>query len=567
MKLPIRTVILFSVTFIYLHGQVSAQNTMEGCFYPIESPEAFQIPDATGECLADTLSYAGYADTLIWEDLSPEEQTIGIVLEHSFMGDLIITLTCPNGQELLLHNQGGSNTYLGVPIVDGFSPSYAIGLGSSYTWSPSSTSGTWAMNGGNGGTLNAGDYEAVGDWSSLEGCPINGDWSISICDVWAADNGFVFEWTGPLDVTQDFELCDGEFTASTEASSTYCTNDGSISCSADLVPGSDITAELTFESEIIETIEVTENFSFEGLENGLYDLSFIEDGTLLSTFQVIVGSEVNPYKNKNADPICSASLDAESGFNAVIWEKENITFIASYDVYRESSVTSQFEWIGNVHVDSLSMFIDTEFDAGTSSTRYNLTAVDSCGTSIDDFGAHRTMHLQSSLGVNGEVNLFWNPYEGVGYSNFSINRSTDGINYFEIATVANNVYAFTDQFPPSGDKWYQIRIPLNDECTPLRSRTSEFIGSNINDLTANDIHELHANDFQMVRISSGWELTWNTPFQGMINAYDSAGRIVTQTAINKGQARAILELETAGAFILEVTDEKGRVFVDRIANW
>ena len=100
---------------------------MEGCFHPIESLEAFQIPDATGECLADTLSYAGYA--LIWENLSPEEQTIGIVLEHSFMGDLIITLTCPNGQELLLHNQGGSNTYLGVPIDDGFSPSYEMAWG------------------------------------------------------------------------------------------------------------------------------------------------------------------------------------------------------------------------------------------------------------------------------------------------------------------------------------------------------------------------------------------------------------------------------------------------------
>ena len=177
------------------------------------------------------------------------------------------------------------------------------------------------------------------------------------------------------------------------------------------------------------------------------------------------------------------------------------------------------------------------------------------------------MHLQSNLGVNGEVNLFWNAYEGVGYSNFSINRSTDGINYFEIGTVANNVYAFTDQFAPSGDKWYQIRIPLNDECTPLRNRTSEFIGSNINDLTTNNIHELNANNFQLVRSGSGWELTWNSAFKGCIQAYDNAGRMVLQTSVNTGQSSIVLDFDLAGAFILEVVDNSGRVFVDRLMNW
>lgn len=562
MKPSIRTIVLLHLAFLLLQVQTLGQNAIEGCFYPLESDSLYEIPDAIG-CFEDTLVYEGYADTLSWEDLSPEEQTIGITLEHSYMGDLIITLTCPTGQELLLHNQGGAGCLLGIPIDNG---SDVPGIGYTYTWSPSALNGTWAGNSGNP-TLPAGEYEAVGEWSSLDGCPVNGNWSLTICDVWALDNGFVFEWIGPMNVVQDFELCAGEFAAFAEPSSTYCTNDGAISCVVDPVPESEITAELTHESVVVETIEVTENFSFEGLENGLYELSFFEEDTVLSNFQLVVGAAVNPYQNKNADPICSASLDAESGFNAVIWEKENTEFIASYDVYRESSVTSQFEWIGNVHVDSLSMFIDLEFDAGTSSTRYNLTAVDSCGTSIDNYGAHRTMHLQSNLGVNGEVNLFWNPYEGVGYSNFSINRSTDGINYFEIGTVANNVYAFTDQFAPSGDKWYQIRIPLNDECTPLRNRTSEFIGSNINDLTANNIHELNANNFQLVRGGSGWELTWNSGFQGIINAYDNAGRLVTHTAVSSGQSRAILELESLGTFILEVTDEKGRVFMERVVNW
>lgn len=565
MKSSIITITFLSISFLFLHGQTMGQNAIEGCFYPLESYSLYEIPDAPGICFEDTLVYEGYADTLSWEDLTPEEQTIGITLEHSYMADLIITLTCPTGQELLLHNQGGAGCLLGIPI-DNDSEADVPGIGYTYTWSPSALNGTWAGNSGNP-TLPAGEYEAVGEWSSLDGCPVNGNWSLTICDVWSLDNGFVFEWIGPLNVIEDFELCSGEFSAFAEPSSTYCTNDGAISCVVDSVPESEITAELTYGAVVVETIEVTENFSFSDLENGLYNLSFIEEGTVLSNFQVIVEASVSPYQNKNADPICSASLDEESGFNAVIWEKENIEFIASYDVYRESNVTSQFEWIGNVLVDSLSMFIDNEFDAGTSSTRYNLIALDSCGTSIDDYGVHRTMHLQSNLGVNGEVNLFWNAYEGVGYSNFSINRSTDGINYFEIGTVANNVYAFTDQFAPSGDKWYQIRIPLNDECTPLRNRTSEFIGSNINDLTTNNIHELNANNFQLVRSGSGWELTWNSAFKGCIQAYDNAGRMVLQTSVNTGQSSIVLDFDLAGAFILEVVDNSGRVFVDRLMNW
>ena len=38
-------------------------------------------------------------------------------------------------------------------------------------------------------------YLPVSDLSDLEGCPLNGDWSIVICDYWPADNGWVFSWS------------------------------------------------------------------------------------------------------------------------------------------------------------------------------------------------------------------------------------------------------------------------------------------------------------------------------------------------------------------------------------
>jgi subtilisin-like proprotein convertase family protein len=110
-------------------------------------------------------------------------------MEHSYMGDLTITYTCPNGQSLAVHQQGGVSTQIGIPDqLDGTGP----GVGWDYFWSPIATSGTWADNAG--GTLPAGMYESAQPFSLLEGCPVDGVWQIEICDLWGADDGYLFAW-------------------------------------------------------------------------------------------------------------------------------------------------------------------------------------------------------------------------------------------------------------------------------------------------------------------------------------------------------------------------------------
>ena len=39
-----------------------------------------------------------------------------------------------------------------------------------------------------------GYYIPVSDFHELEGCPLNGEWSIRVCDTWGGDNGWIFEW-------------------------------------------------------------------------------------------------------------------------------------------------------------------------------------------------------------------------------------------------------------------------------------------------------------------------------------------------------------------------------------
>jgi gliding motility-associated-like protein len=90
-----------------------------------------------------------------------------------------------------VHQQGGGGTYLGEP-VDVDAQANDPGVGYDYFWSPDATNGTWADNAG--GTLPTGTYESVQPWTLLEGCPLNGTWTIEVCDSWGSDNGFIFDW-------------------------------------------------------------------------------------------------------------------------------------------------------------------------------------------------------------------------------------------------------------------------------------------------------------------------------------------------------------------------------------
>ena len=147
------------------------------------------IPDDQSQCFSDTITFQGFPGSPV---ISSVNDIVDVFLnfEHSYMGDINITISCPDGSSVVLHNNGGAATLLGQPIdVDA---DLTPGVGFDYTWSPQSTNGTWVQNAG--GTLPAGDYEPVEPFTNLLGCPINGDWILEICDVLGSDNGYVFDW-------------------------------------------------------------------------------------------------------------------------------------------------------------------------------------------------------------------------------------------------------------------------------------------------------------------------------------------------------------------------------------
>lgn len=176
-------------------------------------------------------------------------------IEHSWIGDIYIGITCPNDQKasLLKYSNNGSSsctstipmghrgwdasstnvgvgTYLGAALSgqDSNNPcdstAYANrpGIGWNYCWSNNTTSGysyahTSASDDGiiyrsghsHNGKIDSSNVAAMTNFyhpdqnfSSLIGCPLNGDWYIEVLDGWGGDNGYIFEWELALNAEQ-----------------------------------------------------------------------------------------------------------------------------------------------------------------------------------------------------------------------------------------------------------------------------------------------------------------------------------------------------------------------------
>ena len=162
-------------------------------------------------------------------------------MEHSWIGDLYINITCPNGQKADLLKFGGFGTTecnasiqpssqgwqaganMQMNAFLGFAHDYSVntcdanafgnepGVGWNYCWSENTTQGyTYAPGEGSliyrspnqhygivdSSNVAAGThfYHPDDPFSNLIGCPLNGSWYIEVMDGWGEDNGYIFGW-------------------------------------------------------------------------------------------------------------------------------------------------------------------------------------------------------------------------------------------------------------------------------------------------------------------------------------------------------------------------------------
>lgn len=132
--------------------------------------------------------------------------SVCVFMEHSYVGDMQFRLKCPNGQfselKTYIHSGGADMGIPAFPDVGCKPTENPVGTPWNYCWSEIYP---------NIGTINANSslprldstdrtnnlkyYVPDSPFNNLIGCPLNGIWNIEICDYWAVDNGYIFEWT------------------------------------------------------------------------------------------------------------------------------------------------------------------------------------------------------------------------------------------------------------------------------------------------------------------------------------------------------------------------------------
>ncbi len=162
--------------------------------------DSLALPDGTGASYRTTISFSDFSPGQLLNDIS-NLKSIWVNMEHSWLRDLQIKVTCPNGQAVILHDHPGKlggEVHLGIPFQGDEGLAVPVpGIGYEYSWSPNPTyPQTWIeyANVFLPSVLPSGSYKSYQPLERLLGCPLNGDWTIEVTDLWAIDNGFIFSW-------------------------------------------------------------------------------------------------------------------------------------------------------------------------------------------------------------------------------------------------------------------------------------------------------------------------------------------------------------------------------------
>ncbi len=212
--------------------------------------------DSQGCSYRSPVTFSGFPSGAVISSAN-DIKYIRINMEHSFLGDLYINVTCPNGQsaDILKFSDYNTNTSLlsscltGLPASShgwngpaGSNEDHAVlgnantnddpstpcqhdsytnapGTGWNYCWSNNTNSGySYAADGGyvyrtsnqtyaygagtsanyrvDSSNVAAGMnfYHPDESFASLAGCPLNGEWYIEVIDAVRQDNGYIFDW-------------------------------------------------------------------------------------------------------------------------------------------------------------------------------------------------------------------------------------------------------------------------------------------------------------------------------------------------------------------------------------
>ncbi len=251
--------------------------------------------------------------------------------------------------------------------------------------------------------------------------------------------------------------------------------------------------------------------------------------------------------------ICLVTVDDASGKNHIIWEPIANSAVQSIVVFKETNAINVFEEIGQVDYLSAGTFQDVNSNPQVQSNRYSIAMRDTCGylyAPLD--GIHKTIHLTATPGLGNNVNLNWNAYEGIAFDSYNIYRGANTGSMNLIASVASNVFSYTDLNPPLGEMNYMIEV-VGVSCDPSRSLV--FSRSNILDLLAQSVSEVMNFDFQVFPNPASTQITIQikeSELGATVVIFNSLGQEVLADRLNAVSQTLNIEKLSEGFYFLKL---------------
>jgi hypothetical protein len=221
--------------------------------------------------------------------------------------------------------------------------------------------------------------------------------------------------------------------------------------------------------------EATTNFAVGAIPFSVTSSDFNEDGKIDLAVANFIDDNVSILLNNylpSSAPICLVSVDPTLTHNVVVWEKTNlnISAIDSFIVYREIT-TNNYQRIGAVSADSLSIFDDFNANPASTAFRYKLKNKNTQGVLSLFSDYHNTMYL-----THAGADFSWTPYQIENntspVSAYKIYRDNNATGNFQsIGTTTGNQLGFTDvnyaSYPNSS--YYVEAVMSTGSCEPTRS--------------------------------------------------------------------------------------------------
>lgn len=179
--------------------------------------------------------------------------------------------------------------------------------------------------------------------------------------------------------------------------------------------------------------------------------------------------------------ICVVTVDSSSTYNEVFWQKNGVSNVDSFRVYRVQSLILD-TLIGTVGYADLSRLVDSTANPNVTSWTYKIAAVDLCGNEGPKSLEHQTIHLQSIYTPSPQkMDLSWNLYDGALVNNYRVLRDTNNSGNWVVLinNLAPNATSYTDFGIPSGAMSVQYRVDViwANSCDPTAKVAQSIVNT------------------------------------------------------------------------------------------